>query len=1138
MAKSKGAKGAKAKGAMSKKNSSKATDADDNLHADIQAMLKDLELPAASADNVAKAAAARAARAGKKDQEPEYEGDSSDDDEAPDGMAEAYGDLDDEDDDNDVDDDDEEEKDEDSSDDEPKPLGKTSTSHTVFSDDDDDDDDDDEDEDEEEEEGGEQNGGPEDEPGSLWFEDAAERLAPLDLEREADLEAMDTSSRTKLKREKYEAIGELRTRAETLVQKRAAALAAQRRNDPDSQWMRKVMHSGTVSDKVAAMALSVSSAPPEQLDTLQSLVNMASSKGRREAELAIDALADLFINNLLPSDRPLRSFNENIESLSAKGRKAVTASHLEYWMIEGEIKARFLQYVRSLEQWSFDTVEHTKRKAVTTACRLLREKPEQEQMLLMLIVNKLGDSTKRLASHVVFLLGQLLDAHPNMRAVVATEVEQFLFRPRTPARGIYYGAVFLNQIVLQRNNDEALAQKLINIYIRLFKHTMGMDTLGETDEPAQIVVTSAKKGKKRGRKGKSHHKSKNKAKQNAAADPTLEVSVEEIKSRLLSAILTGVNRAFPYANSQGADFEEQIDTLFKMVHVSSFATATQALMLLLQIMLARNALSDRFFRTLYAKLYSDELRSSSKQTMFLNVLFRAIKSDVVLPRIRAFVKRMLQVAANSSAPFAAGVLVLVSAIARQRPALRDMIFGSDANVSANGDAQPEAEVEAGTSARDGAKPKTTENEDEEDEDEDEDEESIAAMTPMPKLLVVNDGDDDDDEGSSEEEKEKTAQDQDGKAHIAVDEDSGGNEYDIAKREPRFAGCSKTCLLWEIQVFSRHYHPSVRKFAQDLIRDPGCLAYEGDPLRDFSGTAFLDRFVYRNPRQRDIDTLKSKDTKHTFGMHGRIARLGRKATQPSVNSAKFLLKSEEEIPEEDRFFHQYFHRQAKLENRDLRSDLYEKMNSDKGESVDPGDDSEEEMDAFADKLADKLMQDTFGKADVDGDMDLDLDYSEDEDDEKTSAAKPKLSSEAALFGDADSDDDDEEMENAALDGEMSDDDDDDDEDDDDDDLMDAGDSSFAFAGSDDDDEDDDDSDEDDNERPSKRNKAAASFADADAFAQLLETDNGSAKEKKWLQKQEASSFAESRRRAMGRGGSSGGRGRGRGRGKPRGGRGRR
>ena len=54
---------------------------------------------------------------------------------------------------------------------------------------------------------------------------------------------------------------------------------------------------------------------------------------------------------------------------------------------------------------------------------------------------------------------------------------------------------------------------------------------------------------------------------------------------MLSALLTGLNRAFPFIPDHSVDkFNEQISILFKIVHVTTFNKSIQALMLLLQLL--------------------------------------------------------------------------------------------------------------------------------------------------------------------------------------------------------------------------------------------------------------------------------------------------------------------------------------------------------------------------------------------------------------------------------------------------------------------------------------------------------------------------------------------------------------------------
>ena len=70
--------------------------------------------------------------------------------------------------------------------------------------------------------------------------------------------------------------------------------------------MRTVAQSGTLSDKIAAANVMLTTSPAHQLSSLKMLVSMAMSKGKREAVMAADTLMELFKGKLLPSTRKLK----------------------------------------------------------------------------------------------------------------------------------------------------------------------------------------------------------------------------------------------------------------------------------------------------------------------------------------------------------------------------------------------------------------------------------------------------------------------------------------------------------------------------------------------------------------------------------------------------------------------------------------------------------------------------------------------------------------------------------------------------------------------------------------------------------------------------------------------------------------
>lgn len=79
---------------------------------------------------------------------------------------------------------------------------------------------------------------------------------------------------------------------------------------------------------------------------------------------------------------------------------------------------------------------------------------------------------------------------------------------------------------------------------------------------------------------------------------------------------------------------------------------------------------DRFYRALYSLLFDNELRNSTKLTLFFKILYKAIKNDTQIYRQYAFIKRLLQLCLHMNPPFICCSLFLVSEVLKTQPLLR------------------------------------------------------------------------------------------------------------------------------------------------------------------------------------------------------------------------------------------------------------------------------------------------------------------------------------------------------------------------------------------------------------------------------------------------------------------------------------
>lgn len=345
----------------------------------------------------------------------------------------------------------------------------------------------------------------------------------------------------------YKALAEKLYEAEVGIYKNKKSM----QKGANSAWMKAVVSTGTLADRMAAMTVLIQDTPVHSIEHIEALVSFVKKKGsRRQGLMALDTLRELLISDLLPENRKLRPFPQRpFDQLEerASGNKDVRDRRLVLWYFEHQLKNVVAEFVMALDGVAHDTVQATKTRALTTAHELLCNRPEQERALLIQVVNKLGDPEFKVASKASHLLETLLHKHPNMKAVVCLEVERLMFRPNINLKAQYYSACFLNQVILSHDESD-LASKLISIYFSFFRAC---------------------------------------------------VKKKEVESKMLSALLTGVNRAYPYAKAGDEKIKEQLDTLFKVVHLVKFNTAVQALMLLFQVMDSQQAVSDRYYVALY-----------------------------------------------------------------------------------------------------------------------------------------------------------------------------------------------------------------------------------------------------------------------------------------------------------------------------------------------------------------------------------------------------------------------------------------------------------------------------------------------------------------------------------------------------------
>lgn len=643
-----------------------------------------------------------------------------------------------------------------------------------------------------------------------------------------------------------------------------------------NKFMSTIMSSGTLSDRVSALTLVAQESPLHTMKTLDNLLGLAKKHSRGQAVYALGSLKDLLGQGpLLPADRRLCSFVKQPELAEAlagtstwkfgdKLPAGLTDRHLIVWAFEDWLKGYYFQVLGVLETWGKDEIEFARDRSLGYVFELLRDKPEQEANLLRLLVNKLGDPERKIASKASYFLLQLQVSHPLMRGIIASAVEsEVLFRPGQSLHAKYYCIITLNQTALSRDEEE-LANQLLRLYFTLFVSllTKPKDTIHPGTKARKPV-----ENKKHDRKLPSE------------ADVDLD---EQLIERLYSAILTGVNRAFPFSATDDDTLEKHIDTLFTVTHSSNFNTSLQALMLIQRLADSKASIGTRFYRTLYESLLDPRLLTSSKQSLYLNLLYKSLIADTNIGRVKAFIKRLMQIATIHQAPFVCGALFLVAQLQSGSPALRDMC----------------SHVE--------------------DTEEDE-------------VEVFHDVPDDGNPAFPREDVTKSSM------------SARSTSYDPRKRDPEHAHADGASL-WEIIPYLPDFHPSISLFASSLLY--GDSPPPKPDLAAHTTIAFLDKFIYRNPKasavpnaptQRGVSLMQplynTSSSSHLLTSTGATA----KAAMP-MNSIQFLSKSQGQVKEDEVFFHSYFSKvrgdlDRKIKKREKR---LEAKQADQGMDLD-GDD---------------------------------------------------------------------------------------------------------------------------------------------------------------------------------------------------------
>jgi len=182
-------------------------------------------------------------------------------------------------------------------------------------------------------------------------------------------------------------------------------------------------------------------------------------------------LTDLWQEVLLPPQRKLLSIHTRGADWKQLKKQELHKDQQRrlyaYWYFENELKDQYHEYLKNLMQGLQTGQEHNKMSSIVAAARLLAYAPEKEQMLLTMLINKLGDPVPKIASKALHHLSEVAKRHPNMCGVIVAEAEKLLFRNNISERAQHFALCFLSSIAPSGRPE--VCTKLVNICFALFK---------------------------------------------------------------------------------------------------------------------------------------------------------------------------------------------------------------------------------------------------------------------------------------------------------------------------------------------------------------------------------------------------------------------------------------------------------------------------------------------------------------------------------------------------------------------------------------------------------------------------------------------------------------------------------------------
>lgn len=196
---------------------------------------------------------------------------------------------------------------------------------------------------------------------------------------------------------------------------------------------------------------------------------------------------------------------------------------------------------------------------------------------------------------------------------------------------------------------------------------------------------------------------------------------------------------------------------------------------------------NRFYSAFYKKLLDPQIGIGNKRAIFLNLLYRVLKNDHSVIRLKAFLKRIFQIILYYPANMACATLYVVSQVLKTK---KDPIFSIESEIKNEKELNDEKKEENN---------EDTNSECSETNNDELEKNNIVisnVITDDTKVIVKNN-------------------DTEIKEEITIKEEfDPDKEYNPFCRNPLGSGANNT-FYYELFALVNHFHPSVALFASNI-----------------------------------------------------------------------------------------------------------------------------------------------------------------------------------------------------------------------------------------------------------------------------------------------------------------------------------